>query len=188
MLTTRRETFITGMDLSFMDEIEHGGGRYYDASGRERELLELLGENGVNAVRLRIWNDPAGGFCNLERTLAVARRIKRQGMGFLLDFHYSDKWADPANQWKPAAWESLSDEELGQAVYDYTAEVLDALKQVDALPDTVQVGNEITPGMLWNEARVDGEGFDTDEQWSRFAGLVKRASKRCGRQARISRS
>lgn len=170
----RKKEFIMGMDLSFMDEIEQGGGRYYDAGGEERELLELLAASGVNAVRLRIWNDPAGGFCNLERTVAVARRIKRQGLDFLLDFHYSDKWADPANQWKPAAWETLSYEELGQAVHAYTADVLEALKQADALPDTVQVGNEITPGLLWNEGRVDGEGFDTDEQWSRFAGLVKR--------------
>nr|WP_245608714.1 arabinogalactan endo-1,4-beta-galactosidase [Saccharibacillus sacchari] len=174
MLDIRDKDFSVGMDLSFMDEIEHGGGRYFDELGQERELLELVKEKGVNAVRLRIWNDPVGGFCNLERTVPIAKRIKQAGLRFLLDFHYSDKWADPANQWKPAAWETFSFEQLGQAVYDYTAEVLDALKKENALPDMVQVGNEITPGMLWNEGKVDGEAYDNDRQWEQFAGLVKR--------------
>ncbi|OWA34580.1 antitoxin [Saccharibacillus sp. O16] len=165
---------IYGMDVSFLDEIEHGGGRYYDEAGQERDLLELLKEKGVNAVRLRIWNDPVGGFCNLERTIPIAKRIKEQGMTFLLDFHYSDKWADPANQWKPAAWETLRGAALEQAVYDYTTEVLTALAKVEALPDMVQVGNEITPGMLWDEGRVGGEEFDTDAQWEAFARLVKK--------------
>ncbi|WP_306437531.1 glycosyl hydrolase 53 family protein [Saccharibacillus sp. O23] len=168
------QPMIYGMDVSFLDEIEHGGGRYYDEAGRERDLLELLKEKGGNAVRLRIWNDPAGGFCNLERTVPIAKRIKALGMAFLLDFHYSDKWADPANQWKPAAWEALSGAELEQAVYDYTAEVLAALAEAGALPDMVQVGNEVTPGMLWDNARVGVDEFDTDENWATFANLVKR--------------
>ena len=173
MSNLTEKTFILGMDVSFMDEIEQHGGSYSDVDGKEQDLLSILKINDANAIRLRIWNDPVGGFCNLERTVEVAKRIKEQGLKFLLDFHYSDRWADPANQWKPKAWENLSYEELQRAVCMYTADVLRTLKEHDALPDMVQVGNEITPGMLWNEGRVGGEEHDTDEQWERFAGLVK---------------
>lgn len=169
----KEQPFILGMDVSFMDEIEQHGGSYSDVDGKEQDLLSILKLNDANAIRLRIWNDPVGGYCNLERTVEIAKRIKAHGLHFLLDFHYSDRWADPANQWKPKAWESLSYEELQRAVCTYTADVLNTLKDNGALPDMVQVGNEITPGMLWNEGRVGGEENDTDEQWERFAGLVK---------------
>ncbi|GGG22749.1 glycoside hydrolase family 53 protein [Paenibacillus abyssi] len=163
--------FIHGMDMSFLDEIEMSGGTYED-NGAAEDVLVILKRSGVNAIRLRIWNEPAGGFCNLERTIVIAKRIKALDMHFLLDFHYSDKWADPANQWKPKAWESLSFEGLCEAVYDYTKHVLSELQKQGALPDMVQIGNEITPGMLWDEGKVSGE-FDTDEQWERFTTLVK---------------
>ncbi|SHN52299.1 arabinogalactan endo-1,4-beta-galactosidase [Paenibacillus sp. ov031] len=173
MSNLKEEAFVLGMDVSFMDEIEQHGGTYRDEHGQQADLLTLLKLGDANAIRLRIWNDPVGGFCNLERTVAVAKRIKEQGLQFLLDFHYSDRWADPANQWKPKAWEKLSYEELQREVCTYTADVLRTLKEHDALPDMVQVGNEITPGMLWDEGHVGGEEHDTDEQWERFAGLVK---------------
>ncbi len=159
------------MDLSFVDEVEKAGGQYYD-DGVSQDILDVMRDNGVNSIRLRIWNDPAGGFCNLERTLHMARRIKEKGFHFLLDFHYSDRWADPGNQWKPKAWESLSLDGLREAVHQYTSAVLDVLGTAGALPDMVQVGNEITPGMLWDDGRVDGE-HDTDEKWEAFASLVK---------------
>ncbi|RKP54089.1 antitoxin [Cohnella endophytica] len=163
--------FLKGMDLSFVDEIEAGGGSYYE-NGERKDILSIAQESGVNSVRLRIWNEPAGGFCDLERTLAMAKRIKASGMHFLLDFHYSDRWADPANQWKPKAWEGLDFDGLLRAVSEYTVVVLSALRDQGTSPDMVQVGNEITPGMLWNDGRVDGE-HDTDEQWGRFAALVQ---------------
>lgn len=166
-----KQLAIRGMDISFVDEIEQAGGVYLDGN-QPVDCLKLMKDNGINAARLRIWNEPAGGFCNLERTLAMAKRIKALGMQLLLDFHYSDKWADPANQWKPQAWEHLAGEELQQAVYQYTYDVLAALKQQDTLPDMVQIGNEVTPGMLWDEGKVDGE-LDTDEQWSKFTALLK---------------
>ncbi len=162
---------LRGMDLSFVDEVEKAGGQYYD-DGVSRDILDVMRDNGVNSIRLRIWNDPAGGFCNLERTLHMARRIKEKGFHFLLDFHYSDRWADPANQWKPKAWDTLSLDGLREAVHQYTSEVLAVLGKAGALPDMVQVGNEITPGMLWDDGRVDGE-HDTDEKWEAFASLVK---------------
>ncbi|MNX02290.1 Arabinogalactan endo-1,4-beta-galactosidase precursor [compost metagenome] len=168
------DTWIKGMDVSFLDEIEQEGGQFYAEPGGEAEdCLDILRAQGTDSIRLRLWNDPAGGFCNLERTLHMIKRIKEKGFHVLLDFHYSDKWADPANQWKPKAWENLSYDELRRAVYGYTFEVLIMLKAQGTLPDMVQIGNEITPGMLWNEGRVDGAEYDTDEQWERFTGLVK---------------
>jgi arabinogalactan endo-1,4-beta-galactosidase len=166
-----KAAFINGMDMSFLDEIESFGGNFSE-NGNKEDALIIMKRNGVNAIRLRIWNNPAGGFCNLERTIQIAKRIKDLDLHFLLDFHYSDKWADPANQWKPKAWESLSFEELCQAVHDYTAEVLQTLKREGGFPDMVQIGNEITPGMLWDTGKVTDE-HDTDEQWEKFTQLVK---------------
>ena len=163
--------FLKGMDISFTDEIEAGGGSYFE-NGEQRDILDILQRSGVNSIRLRIWNDPAGGYCNLERTLAMAKRIKSRGLHFLLDFHYSDRWADPANQWKPKAWEDLNFDGLLEAVRGYTHEVLSALAEQGTLPDMVQVGNEITPGMLWDDGKVDGE-YDTDDQWEKLTDLVK---------------
>ncbi|WP_438347676.1 glycoside hydrolase family 53 protein [Paenibacillus sp. FA6] len=163
--------FIKGMDISFLDEIEQSGGQFYDGNTL-MDGLELFQHKGTNSIRLRIWNNPSGGYCNLERTLALAKRIKDKGLHFLLDFHYSDEWADPAHQTKPKAWEGLGLQELNVAVYRYTAEVLLALKEQGTLPDMVQIGNEITPGMLWDEGKVDGE-WDRDEQWEIFTRLVK---------------
>lgn len=163
--------FIKGMDLSFVDEVEAAGGSFYDREIR-RDPIELMAESGMNAVRLRIWNDPPGGFCNLERTLAMARRIKERGLHFLLDFHYSDRWADPSNQWKPQAWDGLDAAELKDEVHRYTADVLASLAAQGTAPDMVQIGNEVTPGMLWPDGRVDGE-HDTDKQWRSFAGLLQ---------------
>ncbi|RED63977.1 glycoside hydrolase family 53 protein [Cohnella lupini] len=162
--------FLKGMDISFTDEIEAGGGSYFE-NGEQRDILDILQRSGVNSIRLRIWNDPAGGYCNLERTLAMAKRIKSRGLHFLLDFHYSDRWADPANQWKPKAWEDLNFDGLLEAVRGYTHEVLSALAEQGTLPDMVQVGNEITPGMLWDDGKVDGE-YDTDDQWEKLTDLV----------------
>lgn len=181
------ELFLNGMDVSFLDEIEQTGGTY-SADGHTGDALDILKRAGANSIRLRVWNDPAGGFCNLERTVVMAQKIKSRGLHFLLDFHYSDKWADPMNQWKPEAWEALSFEQLTEAVGDYTEEVLRALQAAGALPDMVQIGNEITPGMLWDEGRVGGEEYDTDEQWRRLAQLVKSgvdAAKRVDEGIRI---
>ncbi|MDQ6419489.1 glycosyl hydrolase 53 family protein [Paenibacillus sp. LHD-117] len=167
----KTRAFEYGMDVSFIDEVESEGGRYFE-NGNEADVLAIMKRSGANAARLRIWNEPAGSYCNLERTLELGRRIKEQGMSFLLDFHYSDRWADPANQWKPKAWESLSFEDLADAVRSYTYSVLNALRAYGAAPDMVQIGNEVTPGMLWNDGKVDGE-YDTDGQWEKFAALLK---------------
>lgn len=141
--------FIKGADISTLQAIEDAGGKYYD-NGVERDLLDILKDRGVNAIRLRIWNDPvlADGYNDKAHTVEMAKRVKTAGLNLLIDFHYSDFWADPGKQEKPAAWEHLDFAGLNQAVYEYTAEVLNDLQAVGAYPDMVQIGNEINNGML----------------------------------------
>lgn len=148
--------FIKGMDISTLFEEEVRGAEYFDKGIKEDALL-ILKRYGTNYVRLRIWNDPYGedgepysaGSNDLFKTIILSKRAKALGMGILLDFHYSDFWADPGKQIVPKAWRGLSKEELAVAVYDYTVEVLNKLKEENVLPDMVQVGNEITNGLLW---------------------------------------
>ncbi|MGN0142202.1 MAG: arabinogalactan endo-beta-1,4-galactanase [Roseburia sp.] len=146
--------FIKGADISSLEAVEDYGGKFYDFDGKEVDVIEFLSENGCNYYRLRIWNNPtmsfeAGDYCNLEHTVEMAKRIKEAGADYLLDFHYSDWCADPRNQTIPSEWQGMNEEELAEAVYDYTAEVLNTLADEDAYPDMVQVGNEIGNGMLW---------------------------------------
>ena len=155
--------FFKGADISSIPEKEEKGFVFKDMDGTVKDPLELLEKYGLNSVRLRIWNDPskvpeAGGYCDLKHTVAMARRIKERNMHFLLDFHYSDHWADPGQQRKPAAWEGLSFEELTQAVYDYTHDVLTELSKADALPDMVQIGNEVRSGILFPDGAVPDYG------------------------------
>ncbi|MFC5529496.1 glycosyl hydrolase 53 family protein [Cohnella yongneupensis] len=146
---TPADDFVKGADVSTLPAIEDAGGKYYD-NGVEKGLLAILKDHGVNYVRLRIWNDPvqAGGYNDKAHTVAMAKRVKDAGLKLLLDFHYSDFWADPGAQVKPAAWASLTFPQLNDAMYAYTAEVLNEMKAEGAYPDMVQIGNEINPGMM----------------------------------------
>lgn len=151
---------IKGADISSLEAVEDYGGKFYGFDGSEVDVIKFLAENGCNYYRLRIWNNPtasfdAGDYCNLEHTIEMAKRIKEAGISYLLDFHYSDWWADPENQTVPAAWQGMSEEELAAAVYDYTAEVLTALAEENAYPDMVQIGNEIGNGMLWDYGSME---------------------------------
>ncbi|GAA0133310.1 hypothetical protein YSY43_01500 [Paenibacillus sp. YSY-4.3] len=143
------DDFIKGVDISTLQALEDIGVKYYEG-GVEKDLLEILKNHGVNYVRLRVWNDPvqADGYNDKTHTIAMAQRVKAAGLKLLVDFHYSDFWADPGQQVKPAAWQGYSFGELKQAVYDYTSEVLTELEAVNAYPDMVQVGNEINSGMM----------------------------------------
>jgi arabinogalactan endo-1,4-beta-galactosidase len=161
--------FVRGVDLSFLPQLE-AQGVVFRSNGAAGELLEMLGSNGVNCVRLRLWHSPENGWSNLSNTIDMARRVKDAGMALLLDIHYSDTWADPGQQSKPAAWASLSYNDLLVEVRDYTANVLTTLSAQGVLPDGVQVGNEITAGFLWNEGRIGGN-YHTN--WFRFAELLK---------------
>lgn len=150
-----------GADISFLPELEAKGMKFSDKR-IEKDAVQILKDHGFNYVRLRIFNDPANdsgyspkkGFCNLEYTLQMAKRVKAAGMKLLLDFHYSDYWADPGKQYKPAAWKNLTFTELKKALYEYTKKVMTALKAQGTTPDMVQVGNEINHGIVWPEGNV----------------------------------
>ena len=152
---------ILGADISFLPELEARGIKFYD-KGRQQDALEILKNHGFNYIRLRLFVEPANdsgyspgkGFCDLPHTLAMAHRIKDAGMDFLLDFHYSDTWADPGKQYKPAAWRGLNFTQLAQKMYDYTFDVMQQLKAQGTPPQMVQVGNEINHGIIWPEGNV----------------------------------
>ncbi|MGN0383048.1 MAG: arabinogalactan endo-beta-1,4-galactanase [Eubacterium sp.] len=152
--------FIKGMDVSTLKELEACGARYYD-DGVEGELLDILKNNDVNYIRLRLWNDPysesgepyGAGTNDLPTTIELAKRVLAKEMGFLLDFHYSDFWTDPGKQTMPKAWVGLNEDELAKALYDFTYDVLSKLKDAGAFPTMIQVGNEMTNGLLWPVAQ-----------------------------------
>lgn len=155
----KKMDFIRGMDVSSYFEMKDKGYHYYDEENHEVDVLEYAVKRGFNYARLRIWKEPerfpeSGGYCNLEQTIKLAQKIKSLGIGYVLDFHYSDWWADPGNQKKPAAWEGLSVDGLEEAVYQYTKECLETLDAAGAYPDMVQIGNEIRTGMLFPEGAV----------------------------------
>ncbi|NQT27724.1 glycosyl hydrolase 53 family protein [candidate division KSB1 bacterium] len=165
--------FIKGADVSFIPQIEDLGG-VYSNEGVPQDPLTIFKDHGVNYIRLKLWHTPDEDYNNLEKILVMARRIEDQGLKFLLNFHYSDDWADPGKQTKPVAWEGLSFEVLKDSVYQYTKHVIQALNDQGTLPEMVQVGNEITPGMLWPDGRVGGS-YDTPQQWQQFGELLKSA-------------
>lgn len=162
-----REDYVRGVDISTLTAIEDKGGKYVDSNGTERDLLDILKDRGVNYVRLRLWNDPqkSGGYNDKEDVIRLAKRVKEKGMKILLDFHYSDEWAHPGQQLRPKAWEGLSHEELKQAVYDYTVEVVGEMKAENAMPDMVQIGNEINSGLL--------NGLSSDVNFNENVALLK---------------
>ena len=166
--------FLRCGDLSFLDELEAAGAVYRDA-GTTGDALEILKSRGFNAVRLRIFHTPTEIRDGLDDMLALAGRARSLELGLVLDFHYSDTWADPGQQAKPHAWATLSYTALRDSVKAYTQHVLAALKAQGTVPDIVQIGNEITGGFLWNDGRVGG-AFDTPLQWRRLGELLQSAT------------
>lgn len=153
--------WVKGMDLSTLLEVEACGGRFTD-HGVPGEAMEILRGYGMNLVRLRLWNDPyaldgtpyGAGTNDLPCTMRLASRAKALGLGWLLDLHYSDFWADPGKQTIPKAWQGMNEAQLEQAVYDFTVQVMTELKEHDLLPVIVAVGNELTNGLLWPIGRA----------------------------------
>jgi len=152
---------IRGADLSFLPEIEAAGTLFFDKNNMQKEVLAIFQESGCNMVRLRLWHTPANQHSGSAEVAAMAQRVREKGMKVWLDIHYSDTWADPGQQAKPAAWQSLDYAALQTAVYDYTKQVLVLVK-----PDMVQIGNEIGNGFLWPTGKLD-------QQPAQFAGLLK---------------
>ena len=159
--TTKPIDNMIGADISWLPQFEARGMKFYE-NGKEIDAVKLLNEHGFNYIRLRIFVHPENengyapgeGYCDLDHTLAMAQRIKDAGMKLLLDFHYSDYWADPQQQYKPASWANLDFETLEDSVKSYTSRVLRALSKQETPPDMVQVGNEINHGLLWPEGHI----------------------------------
>lgn len=167
---------LIGADISFVPFQEDRGTSFSD-QGVEKDVLEILSDHKFNWIRLRLFVDPTAengysrrGDCGLEKTLAMAKRIEAAGMKFLLDFHYSDTWADPGKQFTPAAWQGLSDEELADKIYQYTRNVTQRFIDEGVAPEMIQIGNEIHNGFVWPQGKLPGSP-------ETFGTLLRRASE-----------
>lgn len=146
--------FAKGADVSWLDQMEASGVKFYDGGGVQKDLFSILKAKGMNSIRLRVWLNPAGGWCDNADMLWMAKRAKNAGMRIMIDFHYSDTWADPGQQNKPAAWVGHNFNTLMNDVYGHTLEVMNTLKTNGITPEWVQVGNETNNGMLWEDGRA----------------------------------
>ena len=159
---------VRGGDVSTLKKNEDFGAVYYDRDGDRDDALSILRGHGMNWARLKVWVNPTDGYNTKAHVLEMARRIKALRMGLVIDFHYSDTWADPGKQFKPRAWEALSFPDLQQAVYDHTYDVLRSLWRQGTPAHIAQIGNEINGGMLWPDGRWDN--------WDGLAALLTSAS------------
>ena len=187
----RAQKYVGG-DISMLPKYEEAGVEYKDKDGKTvTDVLGFFKEEGLNAMRVRLFVDPSQdndkAVCqDIEYVKALGKRIKDAGMKLMLDFHYSDTWADPAKQWTPDAWKDLTDDQLLEKIYDYTKESLEQMIAAGATPDFIQTGNEISYGMLWGtKAAAEGNNKNRcysqteDANWLRFVGLLKQAGKAC---------
>lgn len=161
----RAAQYAIGADLSFLKEAEDSGKVFKD-NGEAKPGLLIFKDHGYNWIRLRLFHTPADLPNNPEYTIQLAKAAKKLGFHFLLDYHYSDTWADPGKQYLPKAWDGLSHAQLVKAVSDYTKQTIIAFREAGVLPDMVQIGNEVINGMLWPDGRLPGN-------WDNFADLVK---------------
>jgi arabinogalactan endo-1,4-beta-galactosidase len=161
--------YAIGADLSFLKQAEQHGTVFKDG-GQARTGLQIFRDHGYNWIRLRLFHSPTQLPNNLPYTIALAKEANQLGFKFLLDFHYSDTWADPGKQYLPKAWEGKSHAELAQVVFEYTRDTLIAFREAGVLPDMVQIGNEISNGMLWPDGKLPGN-------WDNFADLLKAGVK-----------
>ena len=159
------QEYAIGADLSFMKQAEESGFTFKE-EGQVKPCLEIFKDHGYNWIRLRLFHTPARLPNDLEYTIALALDAKQMGYKFLLDYHYSDTWADPGKQFIPKAWEEKSHDQLVQAVFEYTRSTMLAFRDSGVFPDMVQVGNEISNGMLWPDGKLP-------DNWDNFAELVQ---------------
>lgn len=183
-----------GGDISLLPEYENASAIYLDNAGNAiASPLTFFKEQGLNAMRVRIFVNPsqytgsdkdANACQDLDYALSLSKRIKDSGFKLLLDFHYSDTWADPSKQWTPAEWANLSDAELYEKIYDYTKDVLTKMVAAGATPDFIQPGNEISYGMLWGAYGTASSSLkkcytSSDANWTRFLTLLTKAINAC---------
>lgn len=169
--------FLRGGDISALAAIETRGGSFRDR-GEVQDLIQIFSEHGCNCARLRLFVNPAHKDIvvnDLPYTLSLAKRVRSAGQLLLLDFHYSDTWADPGKQFKPSAWKALPFDQLEDQVREYTSDVMEEFRAEGVLPDIVQIGNEVIQGMLWPEGKIQ-YAADAEEKrmsWERFGRLLK---------------
>lgn len=181
-----------GGDISMLTKYEEAGVVYKDKAGNTvSDVLAFFKQEGMNAMRVRLFVDPSKdtdkAVCqDIDYVKTLGKRIKDAGMKLILDFHYSDTWADPGKQWTPDAWKSLSDEQLYEKIYEYTKESLQQMIAAGATPDFIQTGNEISYGMLWGtEAEAKNNNNNRcyinspEANWTRFITLLTNAGKAC---------
>jgi len=154
-------TFFKGADISFLPEMETFGTKFYNQEGQTGNLPDILKQNGVNTIRIRLWHTPANGHSGFEEVTAFAKEMKAKGFEIFITIHYSDTWADPGHQQKPSAWEGLPVSILGDSVYNYTKRVVKLLN-----PDIIEIGNEISNGFLWPEGKISNQ--------ANFVALLKK--------------
>lgn len=183
-----------GGDISLLTKYEQNGAKYYDTTGKRiTDMLSFFRQNGWTLMRVRLFVDPTkassddkgqGVIQDLEYVKALGARIKAAGFKLMLDFHYSDSWADPAKQFTPAAWVGQNDDQLNTTLYNYTRDCLQAMIDAGATPDYIQTGNEISYGMLWGAQTASASSLKkcyttNDANWDRFTTLLKSAGKAC---------
>ena len=168
--TSATPFFAKGADVSWLTQMEASGYKFYNASGTAMEGMQLMQSLGINSIRLRVWVNPANGWCNNADLVAKALRAKKLGLRIMIDFHYSDSWADPAKQTKPAAWSGYDFTTLKNTVYSYTYSVLDTLRSSGVVPSWVQIGNETNDGMLWPDGKAS-------TNMANFAALISSGAK-----------
>jgi arabinogalactan endo-1,4-beta-galactosidase len=147
-------SFIKGADVSWLTQMEASNYKFYNSSGTQQDCMQILKDKGINAIRLRVWVNPADGWCNTADLIIKAKRASALGMKIMIDFHYSDSWADPGKQTKPTAWANLDFNSLVTTVHDYTQSVMNTLKTNGITPEWVQIGNETNDEMLWENGRA----------------------------------
>lgn len=166
----KSNVFVKGADISWLPQMETTGYKFYNADGKEEDCFNILKDHGINTVRLRTWvnpgDDKASGHCSKDETVALAVRAQKWGMRVMIDFHYSDSWADPGKQKKPKAWDGHDFPTLMQDLYSYTFDVMTALKNAGITPEWVQVGNETAGGMVYPEGST--------KNWNTLSQLINK--------------
>lgn len=193
-LHVKAETRYAGGDISLLPLYEEAGAKYYDHDGKPiKDVISFLKDEGMNAMRVRVFVNPDNytgadkdpNACQtIENVIPLCQRIKEAGMALMIDFHYSDTWADPAQQYTPKDWGNLTDEELYDKIYSYTRKSLLTLKENGVVPDFIQPGNEISYGMLWGpegtaESDLKKTFIGNDANWDRLGNLLKNAIRAC---------